>query len=153
MKKSILFLFLLLGLSYAGSAHVTRYVNIERHNGFFGFYSWVDQQFMGYTGSGIEVWNLMCQDPGFVRCRIKATGARPSRDAEIVEIEDNTLADLMLDIEQNNISQGTTTGQVQKHYQSTLSDGSTADIYMTVSWQPDPNDSNASLFYAEISDN
>lgn len=153
MKKTTLLLFLLLGLSFAGSAHVTRYVSIERHNGFFGFYNWVDQQFMGYMSNGTEMWQLLCLDPGFVRCRIKATGARPSRDAEIVEIEDNKLADLMLEIEQTDISQGTTSGSVQKHYQSTLSDGSTADIYMTVSWQPDPNDSNASLFQAEISDN
>lgn len=152
MKKIILSL-CFLALAKISSAHVTRIVEISRHDGLFGYYSDVEQKFLGYFSSGAEWWSLVCENPGFVRCRLRASAGKSSRDLEIEDVENAKLDDLMLNLENDQISQGHTTGEATNHYQTTLSDNSTIDIYITITWQPDPNDPGGTLFHAEISDN
>ncbi|PBQ32586.1 hypothetical protein CNR22_12655 [Sphingobacteriaceae bacterium] len=132
MKKTALLLFCIIGLAYASCAHVPRIVNVSRSNGLFGFYSDIRQDFLGYYPNGAEAWNLTCENPGFVSCRLRATAGKTARELEIENIEDTKLSDLMIDVEANNIPNGQPYGSTIRHYQATLSDNSTIAIYITL---------------------
>jgi len=149
MKKTVLIALFFFGMIGTSSAH--RIVEISRSNGLFGFYSDIEQVFMGYIGT-VEWWVLTCNNPGFVRCRLRATAGKPPREAEIEEIENTKLSDLMMTIEETEIPNNPT-GEDTKHYQTTLSDYSIVDIYVVINWHPDPNNSNNTLFHADISHN
>ncbi len=148
MKVKVLLALCFFGLVNAASAH--RIVEIYRSGGLFGYYSDVRQTFMGYFSGGAEWWVLECTDPGFVKCKLRPSAGKTVRQGEIEEIEDNKLSDLMLEIETGQIANNVTTGSQTKHYQSTLSDNSVIDIYIAISWRPDPNGSGKTLFHADI---
>jgi hypothetical protein len=131
------------------SIKANRIVDIYRKNGFCGFYNNVEQVYMGSL-NGADWWTLTCIGPGTNRCKMHYIYGIVTLQDEIAVAEDNLLGDLMDNTETDEISNGNTTGQVIKHYQSTLSDNSVADIYITLSWAPDPNDSGNTLFHARI---
>jgi hypothetical protein len=148
MKKQLFFLLCLLGL--VGTISAKRIVDIHRSNGLFGHYRDLDQTFMGYFQNGTEWWILNCENPGFVNCSLRATAGKTQRESEIEAIENIKLSDLMIEIEADEIEDNNTSGSTTRHYQSTLTDGSTVDIYIVISWQPDPGNSENTLFHAEI---
>ena len=148
MKKLVLIVALaLFGIVNQASAHLI--VDISRSNGFFGYYNHVEQQYMGQL-NGCSWYTLVCENPGFIKCKLRYIARTTPRDGEIGEIESTKVTDLMTEVETNQINNGTPTGQTTRHYQSTLSDNSVIDIYVTLSWSPDPAHTGYSLFHAEV---
>jgi hypothetical protein len=149
MKFKIIVMFCFFAMLNGVKAH--RIVDIQRSNGFFGFYGTVDQSYMG-TINGEPWWNLYCHGWGTTRCKMRyiSTGSVTHQEEEVTVSEDNTLGDLMDAVETNEISVGVTTGETFRHYQTTLSDNSVVDIYIALTWAPDPNDTNGSVFHATI---
>lgn len=131
------------------SINAHRIVDIHRSNGFLGHYNEITQTYMGKL-NGSDWYQLNCVGPGFNRCKLRYITGFVSRAEEIARAEDNLLDNLMVAVEADEIEEGVTTGETYKHYQTTLSDGSVVDIHITLTWRPDPDDNNSTLFHATI---
>lgn len=142
MKVKVVLTLALLGILSTASARI---VDISRRNGFFGHYSEVRQTYMGNL-NGEQWWTLDCSNPGTVKCKLRPSAGKTQRQLDIEEVENNSLDNLMQTIENT----GTASGNESHHYQTTI-DNVVVDIYITISWQPDPNDSTNTLFHASIS--
>lgn len=141
MKVKVVLTLALLGILSTASARI---VDISRRNGLLGYYGKITQTYMG-TLNGQDWWVLDCCDPGFNKCKLRPSAGRTQRQLDIEEVENTNLASLMLNIENT----GTSSGNESHHYQTTI-DNVVVDIYITISWEADPNDSNNILFHAKI---
>lgn len=142
MKVKVLLTLALFGILSTASARI---VDISRRNGLLGFYGKITQTYMG-TLNGQDWWVLDCCDPGVNRCKFRPSAGKTQRQLDIEEVENSNLATLMLNIENT----GTGSGNESHHYQVSI-DNVVVDIYITISWEPDPNDSSNTLFHANIS--
>jgi hypothetical protein len=150
-KKTIMKKLVLIALCLVGASNIkaSRIVEIYRSGGFFGYYGDIKQTFMGWIGNE-QWWILECHDWGFTQCKLRPSAGRTQKQLEIEEIENTQLSNLMTSIETDEINNGNTNGEQTKHYQSTLSDGSVVDIYLTISWSPDTEHSGDTKFTARI---
>lgn len=149
MKKLIVIALCLFGTIKDISAH--RVVEVSQHGGLFGFYGHREQTLIGYFPNGDQWWFLECWGPGVLSCRLRPTAGKPPRAAEIEEVENAKLDNLMLTIQTDQIDNNVTSGHQLKHYQTTLSDNSVVDIYIDITWSVDPADPSKTLFRADIS--
>lgn len=141
MKVKVLLALCFFGMINAASARI---VDIHRANGLFGHYAEITQIYMGIL-NGEQWWTLDCQDPGFSKCKLRPSAGKTQRQLDIEDAENNTLETLMTTIENT----GTASGNESHHYQVTI-DGVVVDIYISISWEPDPNNSGMTLFHATI---
>lgn len=128
-------------------------VNSHKKNGGLFGYNDVKQTFNGYDQNGNENWTLNCYDPGFASCRVRSTAmAMPSDPIEaetltaMVNSHNSAFGWVENEIDNNNQASGT----ALKHYLVQLSNNTYIDIYVQISWQPDPNDSSATIINAEV---
>lgn len=135
MKTKMLYVVALLLMGFVAEA-TPKIVEVHRSGGCFRRYWNVNQTYMGML-NGYHWWNLDCTGCGFERCQTYMMMSQVPGGGNEIDDKEELASNDVIDIVEGRIDGGAGTGSDNYHYQYQLSDQTTLDVYVTVSWEPD----------------